>query len=175
LTPHCKRRKFACRAFPVSHWSEPHQTFLPPRDILYPSSLPFGLEHSPLPRGSIVSFFSQDHRSSRTRDGGIFGSSFPPSHNRLFRGGGFLSRRDVPETLNTYGKPTMKVFESKCTFEYSWEEVSTANWRKYCPWNEKSTHVIATDTLSRTVDPETGIVGPHTHNSSCVIQFPNYA
>ncbi|KAI9867134.1 MAG: hypothetical protein M1813_009412 [Trichoglossum hirsutum] len=52
----------------------------------------------------------------------------------------------------------MKVFESKCTFEYSWEEVSTANWRKYCPWNDKSTHVIATDTLSRTVDPETGIL-----------------
>jgi PRELI-like family len=52
----------------------------------------------------------------------------------------------------------MKVFESRCTFEYSWEEVSTANWRKYCPWNDKSTHVIATDTLSRTVDPETGIV-----------------
>ncbi|KAI9827062.1 MAG: hypothetical protein M1819_007054 [Sarea resinae] len=52
----------------------------------------------------------------------------------------------------------MKVFESKCTFDYSWNEVSTANWRKYCPWNDKSTHVIAVDTLSRTVDPSTGIL-----------------
>src|SRR5436190_19675826 len=52
----------------------------------------------------------------------------------------------------------MKVFESNCTFDYSWEEVSTANWRKYCPWNDKSTHVVAVDTLSRIVDPATGIV-----------------
>jgi len=52
----------------------------------------------------------------------------------------------------------MKVFESDCTFDYSWEEVTTANWRKYCPWNEKSTHVIAVDTLSRSVDPATGIL-----------------
>ncbi|CAK7568577.1 MAG: Phospholipid metabolism protein [Sporothrix epigloea] len=52
----------------------------------------------------------------------------------------------------------MKVFSNTVTFDYSWEEVSTANWRKYCPWNEKSTHVIAVDTLSRTVDPDTGIL-----------------
>ncbi|KAI1438382.1 MSF1 protein [Xylaria sp. CBS 124048] len=52
----------------------------------------------------------------------------------------------------------MKVFSSTCTFNYSWEEVSTANWQKYCPWNEKSTHVIAVDTLSREVDAETGIL-----------------
>ncbi|KAI9787811.1 MAG: hypothetical protein M1816_007459 [Peltula sp. TS41687] len=52
----------------------------------------------------------------------------------------------------------MKVFESTCTFDYPWEEVSTANWRKYCPWNDKSTHVIAVDTLSRAVDPQTGIL-----------------
>lgn len=52
----------------------------------------------------------------------------------------------------------MKVFSNTVTFDYSWEEVSTANWRKYCPWNEKSTHVIAVDTLSRTVDPATGIL-----------------
>lgn len=54
----------------------------------------------------------------------------------------------------------MKVFASDCTFDYSWEEVSTANWRKYCPWNDKSTHVVAVDTLSRSVDPQTGIVSP---------------
>ncbi|KAI1820283.1 MSF1 protein [Xylaria intraflava] len=52
----------------------------------------------------------------------------------------------------------MKVFSSTCTFNYSWEEVSTANWQKYCPWNEKSTHVIAVDTLSREVDASTGIL-----------------
>jgi len=52
----------------------------------------------------------------------------------------------------------MKVFSNTETFDYSWEEVSTANWRKYCPWNQKSTHVIAVDTVSRTVDPATGIL-----------------
>lgn len=49
--------------------------------------------------------------------------------------------------------PAMKVFSSICTFNYSWDEVSTANWRKYCPWNDKSTHVVGVDTLSRRVDP----------------------
>lgn len=52
----------------------------------------------------------------------------------------------------------MKVFSNTEVYNYSWEEVSTANWRKYCPWNEKSTHVIAVDTVSRTVDPSTGIL-----------------
>ncbi|KAK2070194.1 hypothetical protein P8C59_004709 [Phyllachora maydis] len=52
----------------------------------------------------------------------------------------------------------MKVFSNSVTFDYSWEEVSTANWRKYCPWNDKSTHVTAVDTLSRHVDPETGVL-----------------
>ncbi len=52
----------------------------------------------------------------------------------------------------------MKVFSNSETFNYSWEEVSTANWRKYCPWNQKSTHVLAVDTVSRTVDAETGIL-----------------
>ncbi|CRK35506.1 hypothetical protein BN1723_020304, partial [Verticillium longisporum] len=52
----------------------------------------------------------------------------------------------------------MKVFSNSVTFNYSWEEVSTANWNKYCPWNDKSTHVIAVDTLARRVDPESGIL-----------------
>lgn len=52
----------------------------------------------------------------------------------------------------------MKVFSNSVTFNYSWEEVSTANWRKYCPWNDKSTHVIAVDTLARRVDPVTGVL-----------------
>ncbi|KAI1270633.1 MSF1-domain-containing protein [Xylariaceae sp. FL1019] len=52
----------------------------------------------------------------------------------------------------------MKVFSNTCTFDYSWEHVSTANWLKYSPWNDKSSHVIAVDTLSRSVDAETGIL-----------------
>jgi len=52
----------------------------------------------------------------------------------------------------------MKVFSSTTEFEYSWDEVSTGNWQKYSPWNEKTPHVVAVDTLSRTVDPATGIL-----------------
>ncbi|OHE99105.1 PRELI-like family protein [Colletotrichum orchidophilum] len=52
----------------------------------------------------------------------------------------------------------MKVFSNAVTFNYSWEEVSAANWRKYCPWNDKTTHVIAVDTIGRSVDPATGIL-----------------
>jgi hypothetical protein len=52
----------------------------------------------------------------------------------------------------------MKVFSAVNEFDYTWKEVSTANWRKYCPWNEKSTHVLAVDTLARSVDPESGVV-----------------
>lgn len=52
----------------------------------------------------------------------------------------------------------MRVFSSTYTFDYSWNEVSTANWLKYCPWNKSSSHVIAVDTLSRHVDPSTGIL-----------------
>ena len=52
----------------------------------------------------------------------------------------------------------MKVFSNEVKFNYSWEEVSTANWRKYCPWNDKATHVVAVDTLAQDVDPGTGIL-----------------
>jgi len=52
----------------------------------------------------------------------------------------------------------MKYFQQTVNFDYSWEEVSTSNWCKYGPWNEKTPHVIAVDTLSRTVDPQTGIL-----------------
>lgn len=52
----------------------------------------------------------------------------------------------------------MKVFSNTVTYDYSWDEVSTANWRKYGPWNNKSEHVIAVDTISRSVDPSTGIL-----------------
>lgn len=73
--------------------------------------------------------------------------------------------RDRLDTDNTFHTGSislspfaMRVFDSDCTFDYSWEEVSTANWRKYCPWNDKSPHVVAVDTLSRRVDPSTGIL-----------------
>jgi hypothetical protein len=52
----------------------------------------------------------------------------------------------------------MRWFSNTVTFDYSWEEVSLANWQKYGPWNNKSTHVIGVDTISRAVDPETGIL-----------------
>lgn len=52
----------------------------------------------------------------------------------------------------------MKYFQQTVDYDYSWEEVSTSNWQKYGPWNEKTPHVIAVDTLSRTVDPATGIL-----------------
>ncbi|KAF2692233.1 MSF1-domain-containing protein [Lentithecium fluviatile CBS 122367] len=52
----------------------------------------------------------------------------------------------------------MKIFQQSTEFDYSWEEVSTSNWRKYGPWNHKTPHVVAVDTLSRKVDPDTGIL-----------------
>lgn len=52
----------------------------------------------------------------------------------------------------------MRIFSSSHEFDYSWEEVSTNNWRKYCPWNDKAEHVLAVDTLSRSIDPATGIL-----------------
>jgi len=52
----------------------------------------------------------------------------------------------------------MKFFENNCTFEYSWRDVSIANWRKYCAWNDRCSHVVAVDTVSRRVDPSTGIL-----------------
>ncbi|GAO17913.1 uncharacterized protein UV8b_00397 [Ustilaginoidea virens] len=52
----------------------------------------------------------------------------------------------------------MKVFSNAVTYNYSWDEVSTANWRKYGPWNNRSEHVVAVDTLDRRVDARTGIL-----------------
>ena len=52
----------------------------------------------------------------------------------------------------------MRWLSNTVTFNYSWEEVSIANWQKYGPWNNKSTHVTAVDTVSRTVDESTGIL-----------------
>ena len=52
----------------------------------------------------------------------------------------------------------MKLFSARHEYNYSWEEVSTNNWRKYCPWNDKAEHVIGVDVLNRSLDNETGIV-----------------
>ena len=52
----------------------------------------------------------------------------------------------------------MKLFSARHEYNYSWEEVSTNNWRKYCPWNDKAEHVIGVDVLNRSLDSETGIV-----------------
>ena len=52
----------------------------------------------------------------------------------------------------------MKVFSTSSNFSYSWDEVSTSNWIKYCPWNSKTPHVLSVDVLSRSVDPSTGIL-----------------
>ncbi len=59
----------------------------------------------------------------------------------------------------------MRVYSYDCTFDYSWDEVSTANWRKYCPWNKSSGHVVSVDTLSRSVDALTGVVSFHPFTS----------
>jgi hypothetical protein len=72
----------------------------------------------------------------------------------------------------------MKIFTNTTHYDYDWEHVSTANWQKYSPWNEKTPHVIAVDTLSRHVDQASGVVSysldsaykriPLTSNDSCV-------
>jgi hypothetical protein len=50
----------------------------------------------------------------------------------------------------------MKIFSSQHQFDYSWEQVSCANWKKYP--NEMSTHVVAVDVLRREVDSTTGVL-----------------
>jgi hypothetical protein len=52
----------------------------------------------------------------------------------------------------------MKIFTNTTHYDYDWEHVSTANWQKYSPWNEKTPHVIAVDTLSRHIDQASGVV-----------------
>ncbi|KAM9922020.1 hypothetical protein OXX59_006100 [Metschnikowia pulcherrima] len=47
----------------------------------------------------------------------------------------------------------MKVFESKHYFDYSWEQVTAANWQKYP--NELATHVVSVDILNREINAET--------------------
>ncbi|KAL1915331.1 uncharacterized protein VTP21DRAFT_6789 [Calcarisporiella thermophila] len=50
----------------------------------------------------------------------------------------------------------MRLFTTTHKFNYSWQQVSAANWRKYP--NEDCPHVVSVDVLDRRVDPETGIM-----------------
>ena len=50
----------------------------------------------------------------------------------------------------------MKIFESHHLFNYPWEQVSAANWKKYP--NEMSTQVVGVDILRREVDPVSKIL-----------------
>ncbi|KAJ3188518.1 hypothetical protein HK101_009117 [Irineochytrium annulatum] len=49
-----------------------------------------------------------------------------------------------------------KLFEHSFRFNHSWDTTTVANWRKYP--NDLSTHVLSVDILSRSVDPQTGIL-----------------
>ncbi|KAH3902049.1 PRELI/slowmo family protein SCDLUD_001860 [Saccharomycodes ludwigii] len=46
----------------------------------------------------------------------------------------------------------MKLFNNSCEFPYSWDKVTSANWRKYP--NEMSTHVKAVDVLQRKINED---------------------
>lgn len=50
----------------------------------------------------------------------------------------------------------MKLFETTHSFDYPWEQVTAANWKKYP--NELSAHVVLVDTLSRSIDTEKRIL-----------------
>ncbi|KAI8369931.1 MSF1-domain-containing protein [Blakeslea trispora] len=50
----------------------------------------------------------------------------------------------------------MKWFKSTHDFKYEWSLVSAAQWQKYP--NESCPHVAHVDVVSRTVDPETGVL-----------------
>lgn len=50
----------------------------------------------------------------------------------------------------------MRLFSTNHFFNYSWEQVTAANWQKYP--NEISTHVVSVDTLSREIDYEKNVL-----------------
>jgi len=50
----------------------------------------------------------------------------------------------------------MKFFQADFEYFHPWDNVTTAIWKKYP--NEKTNHVLSVDTLTETVDPETGIL-----------------
>ncbi|KAI9594939.1 PRELI-like family-domain-containing protein [Syncephalis fuscata] len=50
----------------------------------------------------------------------------------------------------------MKLFSSTHLYDYSWDQVTTANWLKYP--NPNCAHVVHVDILERRVDPNTGVL-----------------
>lgn len=50
----------------------------------------------------------------------------------------------------------MKFFESNHHFDYPWDQVTAANWRKYP--NELLPHVVSVDIFERTVNPDTKVL-----------------
>lgn len=46
----------------------------------------------------------------------------------------------------------MRLFQTSHYFNYPWEQVTAANWKKYP--NELSTHVVSVDILDRSIDVE---------------------
>ncbi|KAI8802878.1 PRELI-like family-domain-containing protein [Cladochytrium replicatum] len=50
----------------------------------------------------------------------------------------------------------MKLFQATHQFDHPWDTLTRANWRKYP--NELSDHVLSVDILSRSVDPQTGVL-----------------
>ena len=44
----------------------------------------------------------------------------------------------------------MRLFHNQHVFDYSWDYITAANWKKYP--NEVSTHVVAVDVLRRELD-----------------------
>jgi len=50
----------------------------------------------------------------------------------------------------------MKIFSSTHLYDYSWDQVTTANWLKYP--NPNCAHVVHVDILNRELDPATGIL-----------------
>jgi len=50
----------------------------------------------------------------------------------------------------------MKLFESTHLFQHSWDNVTSAIWRKYP--NERAPHVLHIETIDQYVEPETGVL-----------------
>ncbi|GMM35236.1 Ups2 protein [Saccharomycopsis crataegensis] len=65
----------------------------------------------------------------------------------------------------------MKIFESHHLFNYPWEQVSAANWKKYP--NEMSTQVVGVDILRREVDPVSKILRTE-RLITCEQSIPNW-
>lgn len=80
-----------------------------------------------------------------------------PTDHLIFRGwrGGFRNEFD-PLYATIYYRLLMKLFETTHHFEYPWEQVTAANWRKYP--NELAAHVVLVDVLSRTIDADKQIL-----------------